>query len=119
VQAPHNEFGQLSLRQDLLHWSFNDEGKPQPFGGIVLDCVRMTLHDFWLTSTALTETERLYAQLPHHLQPQEITKKLGTQAFVDDYMAHSLELGFIRERERKANEIEEYQLRPFRHRFKR
>jgi len=112
LAVPSNEGAQLSLRQDLLHWSFNDDGKPQPFGGIVLDCVRMTLHNFWLTATTLTETEKLYAQLPNHLQPQEIAKKLGTEGFVEAYWAQQNTLALIKMRQREEGEDEDARSTP-------
>jgi len=84
----------------MLHWSYNDHGKPQPFGGIVLDCVRMILYNFWLTATGLTDSERRYAQLPAHLQPEAVRSKLGSEDFVSTYLAQQIELGRIYEQER-------------------
>jgi phage terminase large subunit-like protein len=104
VETPVNEYGQLSLRQDMANWSFNDNGKPQPFGGSVLDCVRMTLHNFWLTATALSDTEKLYARLPLSLRPEEISKKLGSQEFVDSYWQQQIALSRMRERDRDEND---------------
>jgi hypothetical protein len=40
----------------MVHWSWNDEGKPQPFGGVVLDLVRMTLYDLNLAGTSNAAT---------------------------------------------------------------
>jgi hypothetical protein len=101
VENASDEFGQLSLRQDMLHWSYNDAGIPQTFGGIVFDCVRMTLYNFWLTATGLTETECRHAKLPAHLQNEALQEKLGTEEFPSTYLAQAIELGRIAERERE------------------
>lgn len=123
VENARDDLGQLSLRQDMLHWSYNDDGKPQPFGGIVLDCVRMTLYNFWLTATVLTKEERRYAQLPAHLQPDALAEKLGTDEYVTNYMAQKIELGRLAQEERRREESESRQggrfIRPARNpRFK-
>lgn len=107
IENAKDDLGQLSLRQDMLHWSYNDEGKPQPFGGIVLDCGRMTLYNFWLSATGLTDTERLHAKLPAHLQNEAVRKKLGTPDYASDYMAQQIELGRLQEEERKRAEPEQ------------
>jgi hypothetical protein len=91
----------------MLHWSYNDEGKPQPFGGIVLDCVRMTLHNFWLTATGLSDEQRRCAQLPAHLQNEALQEKLGTEEFPQLYMERAIELGRMYQAEREREEAEE------------
>jgi phage terminase large subunit-like protein len=48
----------LSARQESVMWKFNDKGEPQPFGGIVMDCVRMVVHGFRTKPTELTGRER-------------------------------------------------------------
>jgi hypothetical protein len=111
IENATDDVGQSALRQEMLHWSYNDQGKPQPFGGIVLDCVRMILYNFWLTATALTDSERRYAQLPAHLQPEAVRSKLGSEDFVATYMAQQMELGRIHEQERER-EREEQAARP-------
>jgi hypothetical protein len=65
----------------------------------------MILHNFWLSATALTATERQYAQLPAHLQPEELQKKIGTAEFPGAYLAQAIELGRLAEAER-ARECE-------------
>lgn len=109
VEHATDDLGQLSLRQDVLHWSYNDEGKPQPFGGIVLDCVRMTLYNFWLTAAGLTKEERRIAQLPAHLQPDAVAEKLGTDEYVTNLMAQKIELGRLAQEERRREEQESRQ----------
>lgn len=109
VENATDEFGQLSLRQDMMNWSYNDEGKPQPFGGIVLDCVRMTLYNFWLSATALTDDERRIAKLPAHLQPEALQNKVGTQQFVSDYLAQQIELGRIHQEEQREQQFNQSQ----------
>lgn len=49
--------GLLSARQEVLAWKLNDKGEPQPFGGIVLDAVRMVMSNFKTFSTPLTKQE--------------------------------------------------------------
>lgn len=107
VENATDEFGQLSLRQDMMNWSYNDEGKPQPFGGIVLDCVRMTLYNFWLSATALTDDEKRMAKLPAHLQPEALQSKVGTQQFVSDFLAQQIELGRIHQEEKREQQFDE------------
>lgn len=108
IENAKDDLGQLSLRQDMLHWSYNDQGKPQPFGGIVLDCVRMVLSDFWLSATALTDEERRHSQLPRHLQNGALQEKFGTDEFATGRMAQAIELGRIAEAERKRHEEERH-----------
>jgi hypothetical protein len=117
VDNARDDRGQLSLLQDVLHWSYNDQGKPQPFGGIVLDCVRVTLYNFSLSATGLSEEERIYAKLPLHLQPEAIAAKRGTEECVVDFMAQRLAIGQIYEEERERERELEDEPRP--HRFSR
>lgn len=119
LECPSNELGQVSLRQDLLHWSFNSDGKPQPFGGIVLDCVRMTLDKFWLSATSLTDHERRCARLPTHLQRDAILEKLGTPEYPSAYMAQQIELGRIVEEDRLREEQQRGELQQPFYRFPR
>ncbi len=102
-----DEGGMLSLRQDWGTWSFNDQGDPQPFGGITLDCSRMTLYKFALSATELTADERRFAKLDEKLQPQEILKLLGTPEYVEAVLAqeHALKMVRIHDYEDKEREL--------------
>jgi len=73
----------------------------------------MTLYNFWLSATALTDEERRHAQLPAHLQNDTTREKLGTDEY-DLRMAQMIQLALDREREREREEAE-----PERHRWER
>ena len=94
-----DESGMMSLRQDWSSWTYTDKGEVQPFGGITLDCVRMTLYKFALSATALTDTERRYAKLKPELQPEVVRAKIGTPEFVELLSAHEHALNLIKAEE--------------------
>ena len=75
------------MRQDWQTWSYTDKGEVQPFAGIILDCIRMTMYRFALTATSLTPEERRVAKLPPELRPEALRAKLGTPEFIE---LHSL-----------------------------
>lgn len=87
MSAPLNDHGLLSTRQELVSWSYGDNGEPQPYGGITLDCLRMTLSNFALTAARMSDTERRIEKLPENLKPAVVMSKLGTSEFVDEYWA--------------------------------
>ncbi len=94
-----DENGMLSLRQDWQTWSYTDKGEVQPFAGITLDCVRMTMYKFALTATSLSPDERRLAKLPPELQPAAVRAKLGTPQFVETVFAQEHALTKIRMQE--------------------
>lgn len=104
-----DEDGMLSLRQDFGNWSYNEQGLPQIYGGIILDCMRMTLYRFALSAVGLTDDERKFARLPQHLQPQEVVKLKGTPQFVETILAqeHALTIDRIRQYETKKKDQRE------------
>ena len=91
-----DEGGMLSLRQDWQTWSYTERGEVQPFAGITLDCVRMTMYKFALTATILSPEERRLAKLPQELQPEALRAKLGTPEFVELHFAQEHALLTIR-----------------------
>lgn len=101
-----DEAGQLSLRQDFRSWSYTDKGEVQPYGGIVLDCFRMTVYKFALTATSLSEDERLMAKLKPELQPEAIRKVRGTPEFIERHFAQLHALQTIRADERDEKQLE-------------
>lgn len=102
-----DEFGMMSLRQDLDNWSYTELGLPQPHGGITLDCLRMTMYKFALSATSLTPEEKRFAQLPAELQPDAVRTKLGTPEFVEAHFAqqHALTLIRIKEEDEKREQF--------------
>lgn len=107
--APTDEDGQLSLRQDVIGWSYNEKGEPQPFGGITLDCVRMNLCAFALSATRMNKQQRIISQLPEHLKPEAVAAKLGQEGkdgFVETYWAAKHATNQIEKKE-AASELEE------------
>ncbi len=96
-----DERGLLSLRQELATWSYTDHGEVQPFGGITLDCVRMTLHQFALSATQLTPAEKRLAKLAPEHRPEAIKKLLGTPQFPEALLAQERALYLIRTLEEK------------------
>jgi hypothetical protein len=118
-----DEGGMLSLRQDWKTWSYTDKGEVQPFGGITLDCVRMTIFKFALTATALSPDERRLAKLPSELQPAAVRAKLHTPEFVELVFAQENALRQMRMKEEEEEEqgfVGEYLgKRPFLHRYTR
>jgi len=69
-QNTRDDGGMISLRQDWQTWSYTEKGEVQPFAGITLDCVRMTLYQFALSATSLSPDERRLAQLPPNFIPK-------------------------------------------------
>lgn len=69
VDTPKNEFGLISLRQELAAWTYNEKGEPQTYGGIVADCLKMILADFKPQAIKLTNYEKakhtIDEQFPH------------------------------------------------------
>lgn len=96
-----DEAGMLSLRQDWRTWSYTERGEVQPYGGITLDCLRMTLYKFALSATSLSEEERLMSKLPQDLQPEAVRKLLGTPGFVEAHFAQLHALQSIKADERE------------------
>lgn len=101
LDEPTNEYGALSLRQDFDTWAFNENREPQPFAGVILDCVRMCLINFAMTATALTQFERREAKLKPELRDKEVKRKLGTPEFIDAHYAREHALKGIQEEERR------------------
>lgn len=101
IGSPKNEDGQLSLRQDATSWSYTEQGEPQRYGGVVLDCVRMNLYNFALSATPMTREQRQLSQLPDDLQPTAVMSHLGEPEFVDRYTAQKHALTRIRLKEEK------------------
>lgn len=95
------ESDQIHLRQDLMSWSYNERGEPQAYGGVVADCVRMTLYNFALSATALTREQQREEKLPAHLKHDTVKAKIHTPAFVDAHWAREHELSKIRRQEEK------------------
>lgn len=58
IDAPTNELGQISLRQEFSNWTYNDKAEPQEFGGTVTQCLKMILTDFKPRAIKLTNYER-------------------------------------------------------------
>jgi len=104
-----DERGMLSLRQDLQSWSYTDKGEVQPFAGVTLDCLRMTVYKFALTATTLTAEEQLLAKLAPELRPEAVRAKLGTPEFVEAVYAQEYALKEIRmQEEQERTSVGEY-----------
>jgi len=115
-----DEGGMLSLRQDWQTWSYTDKGEVQPFAGVTLDCVRMTVYKFALSATSLTSEERLLAKLAPELQPEAVRAKLGTPEFVEAVYAQEYALKLLRmEEERNSTQMLHIGKRAFVHRYRR
>jgi hypothetical protein len=97
----------LATRQELATWAYNDQGKPQPYGGVTLDCLRMMLYNFALTATAMTKEERRVAKLPEELKPAEVLSHLGMPDFVERYMAQKYALNQIKIQKEKQEQEEQ------------
>lgn len=54
----------LAARQESVLWKFNEKGEPQPFGGVVMNCVRMITFAFRTFAGRLTNEEREEKSLP-------------------------------------------------------
>jgi hypothetical protein len=107
-----DEQGMLSLRQELASWSYNEHGETQHFGGVTLDCVRMTLCDFALSATALTPEEKIIAKLPPELQPAAVRAKLGTPEYIEAVLAQEYAMKQFRMQEEEHQSTEELWLGP-------
>jgi phage terminase large subunit-like protein len=106
LDVPLDDEGLLATRQELTTWAYNDNGLPQPYGGITLDCLRMTLYAFALTATAMTDEERRVSKLPDELKPSTVLARLGQPDFVETYMAQQHALTQIKLKEEKErNEL--------------
>jgi phage terminase large subunit-like protein len=123
LEGPSDERGQLSARQELASWSYNERGEPQAFGGLVLNCVRMCLYEFALAASPLTREERREAVLREKgLAAEQVFPTLGTEQFVDNYWARRHELREMQSKEEGEGEGCEggqgvgYFRRPFRRR---
>jgi hypothetical protein len=101
IAKPETEAGQLSFRQDIISWSYNESGEPQPFAGVTTDCARMNLFNFALSAAAMTKAERRESLLPEHLKSENLKKKLGTAEFVEDYWARDHALSQQKQQEAK------------------
>lgn len=99
-----DEHGMLSLRQELDSWSFNEHGVPQAYGGIILDCLRMTLYKFALSATVLSDDERRFAKLEPQHQPDAVRALLGTDQYVEAVFAQEHALTMLRMKEQKSTE---------------
>lgn len=99
LDVPTNDGGLLATRQELATWAYNDQGEPQPYGGVTLDCLRMTLYNFALSATALTDEERRVSRLPDDLKPAVVLAHLGQVDFVETYMAQKHALNRIKMQE--------------------
>jgi phage terminase large subunit-like protein len=99
-----DEGGMLSLRQDWQTWSYTDRGDVQPYGGVTLDCVRMTMYKFALSATALSPEERRMAKLAPELQPEAVRSKLGTPQYFEAVLAqeHALFMLKLQEEETRS-----------------
>lgn len=105
-RSPEDEAGQLSFRQDIISWSYNEKGEPQPFGGVTVDCARMTLYNFALSATEMTKRQRQLSQLPEHLRPEAVKALKGQPGYVEAISAAEHALSQI-ERRDTANAEEE------------
>ena len=74
IDNPLNEDGLLSARQEAETWGYNEKGEPQPYGGIVLDCVRMILKRFRLQSTQKTLDEKIEERMQPGVRKIDIPK---------------------------------------------
>jgi hypothetical protein len=122
IDIPVDDEGLLASRQDLATWAYNDDGKPQPFGGVTLDCVRMTLFNFALSATAMTDQERRVGKLPDELKPATVLGRLGKPDFVEQYTAQQYALNQIkieeqRERDKQRKEMGKILQMPRRRQF--
>lgn len=107
MEVPSDDRGLLSMRQELATWAYNDKGEPQPFGGVTLNCVRMTLYNFAMTAAAMTKDEKRIAKLPDELKPAEVLSRLGMPDFVEKYMAQQHMLKQIKVQEEKEEKAED------------
>ncbi len=115
-----DEGGMLNLRRDWQNWSYTDKGEVQPFAGVTLDCVRMTVYKFALSATSLTSEERLLAKLAPELQPEAVRAKLGTPEFVEAVYAQEYALKVLRmEEERNSTQMLHIGKRAVLHRYRR
>jgi predicted phage terminase large subunit-like protein len=124
MDAPVDDGGLLSTRQELISWAYNEQGAPQPYGGVTLDCIRMTLYDFALSATAMTRDEKRIAKLSDELKPSEVIKHLGTPAYVELRSAQQHELAQIKIQEEREDAAftkgwSKLQRRPFKRKFNR
>jgi len=109
LDVPLDDNGLLASRQEITTWSYNEQGLPQPYGGITLDCMRMTLFNFALSATAMTEDERRISRLPDDLKPAAVLGRLGQPDFVDQYMAQQHALSRIKiEEEKERQELKKH-----------
>lgn len=106
IDVPVDDGGLLSTRQELVGWMYNEHGEPQSHGGVTLDCIRMTLHNFALSATRMTEEERRVEQLPEELKPAAVRARVGQSDFVELYTAQQYELAQIKIREEREEERE-------------
>jgi phage terminase large subunit-like protein len=108
ISVPSDDEGLLATRQEITTWGYNDLGEPQQYGGVTLDCLRMTLYNFSLSAAAMTDDERRISRLPDDLKPAAVLAHLGQNDFVDHYMAqkHALNRLKIQEQEERKKLVE-------------
>lgn len=121
IDSPTNDDGLLSSRQELPSWGYNEQGEPQAYSGITLDCMRMILYNFALTATGMTREQKRIAALPEELKPAVILEKIGQPEFVELYTAQQHAMNQIKIREEKEDAEFQQQLdrllpRPTQHR---
>lgn len=117
IEEPTSDAGQIAVRQELTSWSYNEREEPQPFGGIILDCVRMMLYNFSLTAVALTTAQRQESKLPDELKLNQVLAKRGTSEFVETVAAREMAQAQIRVKEAREKKERDAKTAKFRPRF--
>lgn len=93
LEKAENEYGLLSARQEANNWTYREKNKPQEFGGIVLDAVRMVLSQFRTHATPLTHTEKFFDYLSKtapDLMPEIQTKIQNTDRLAEIELARTV-----------------------------
>jgi|SRR5580765_3453479 len=96
LDVPTDDEGLLATRQELTTWAYSDAGEPQAYGGVTLDCLRMTLYNFSLSATAMTDDERRMSRLGEDLKPAAVLAHLGQVEFIELHMAQKHALNQIK-----------------------
>lgn len=105
--VPKDDKGLLSMRQELISWSYNEKEVPQPYGGVTLNCVRRLLRNFALRATPYTVDEAREEKLPDHLKRDAVDAALGTRKFVELHTARMYAQAQIKIREERARKEQE------------